>query len=524
MAHTRPTVPAGHGELVERPPRSEWIDLMHANRAAAAGWTFDVAGVPVGRYRRAVRTPLLRAASSFSARLGVEVRGADDPDAPLAMTGHQPELYHPGVWVKDFELEGLARSSGCQAIDVVVDTDGFDHISLTSPCTAPVVTRCRQYLALGTKGSSYAMAPVPRARDIEQFCSATMQALSTLSAPAIARHFSAFCAHLQDATTDAHNLAELLTIARRRYEASAGTGYLEVMLTSLCASREFAGFVVELALDAQRFVRDYNSELDAYRQRTRTRSAAQPFPDLATEASRFELPLWLVTKGRRVPVWAGVEQTGVTLLAEGETVITLPADPVAATQALADSGLVIAPKALALTLFVRMFCADLFIHGIGGGRYDQVTDGVIRRYFGVEPPVFVVSSMTMYLPLGARLVSADEVARAKERVHKLTHNPDALLAEIDFDSESEKTRLAELAARKSELVARIATPGADKKTLGIEIKRANAAMAEILSPVKAALVDELAAVESQYAASEVLTDRTYPFCFWDPREVADKVW
>jgi hypothetical protein len=24
-------------------------------------------------------------------------------------------------------------------------------------------------------------------------------------------------------------------------------------------------------------------------------------------------------------------------------------------------------------------------------------------------------------------------------------------------------------------------------------------------------------------ASAILTDRTYPFCLWDPREVADKV-
>ena len=37
------------------------------------------------------------------------------------------------------------------------------------------------------------------------------------------------------------------------------------------------------------------------------------------------------------------------------------------------------PRALTLTLFARLCVADFFIHGIGGGKYDEVTDRIIRE-------------------------------------------------------------------------------------------------------------------------------------------------
>ena len=55
--------------------------------------------------------------------------------------------------------------------------------------------------------------------------------------------------------------------------------------------------------------------------------------------------------------------------------VDLPRGRATPSASLQASGTPIAPKALALTLFARMFVCDLFIHGVGGGRYDRVTDG-----------------------------------------------------------------------------------------------------------------------------------------------------
>ena len=65
---------------------------------------------------------------------------------------------------------------------------------------------------------------------------------------------------------------------------------------------------------------------------------------------------------------------------------------------LGQRGLRLSPRALTLTTFLRLLVADQFVHGIGGGRYDQVTDLLIARHFGMTPPRFAVTTATMFFP------------------------------------------------------------------------------------------------------------------------------
>jgi hypothetical protein len=94
----------------------------------------------------------------------------------------------------------------------------------------------------------------------------------------------------------------------------------------------------------------------------------------------------------------------------------------------------LSPRALTLTMFFRLALVDQFIHGIGGGRYDQVTDRLIARHFNIEPPRFCVTTATLYFPdaVGRSRVCMPCVA---QEGHKLRHNV--------------------LGERKRELVARI---------------------------------------------------------------------
>ena len=67
-------------------------------------------GRPLPEMRDLARASCIAAARRYSAahaaRLSREARGAR---SPLLLAGHQPELFHPGVWVKNFALAGLAR-------------------------------------------------------------------------------------------------------------------------------------------------------------------------------------------------------------------------------------------------------------------------------------------------------------------------------------------------------------------------------------------------------------------------------
>lgn len=518
----RADMPTGHGELTTVPPIDEWVELARTNARVADSWKFEVAGVPVSELRSDARRTLLALASNVTAAMGLNAAPVTDDPGPIVVTGHQPDLYHAGVWAKDFLVQRVARQTGGTGVDVVVDTDGFDWVGVSAPCLDPVVKRCRQYLAVGTGDSCFACTPVPSGEQIETFCAATTTALGTLPAPAVARHFSNFCDALRDAAPVSRSLGDLVTGARRRFEGEL-TDYLELPVTDAAATRPYLRFALDILLDAERFARCHNTELDEFRSLNRVRSQAQPFPNLGISPERVEVPFWLVGAEGRFPASIVEADDGIALLGSEGPVLHLPREPAEALAVLEESGVTLAPRAVALTLFFRTFLADLFIHGIGGDRYDRVTDGIAREWWGIELPPYVVASLTMYLPLGASVVSDEDIADLDRRLHRLTHNPDEALGEVAFDSADERTRALALAGEKRKLVAEIAVEGADRKALGSRIRAVNDEMSILVAPLVAKVRARRDRLEAQQRDSEVLTDRTYPFCLWSPAEIADKI-
>lgn len=525
MAHPRLKIPAGNGELATQPAYSEWAAMARLAPALIGEWDAQIAGVPVQTLRIQARSQALEAAKEYTRDLGLPIR--DSSEDLLVVTGHQPELFHPGVWAKHFLLQRVADELGAQALDLVVDSDAFDSVAFAAPCIGPEVKVCRDYLVLGSEDGCYACAPPPDGHSVEAFASAGRDALATLPAPAIAHHFDSYCECLADAakqisTRPPSDLAAVLTRARRAYEMPAGTNYLELAVTRMARTPAYSALLAHIILDAERFAGDFNKELALYRQATNTRSKAQPFPDLEIGDSGVELPLWAVDAVRR-PVYALTKRDRVHLVANGEVIVDLPADSEAAVAELERTSVTLAPRALTLTLFTRMLLADLFIHGVGGARYDALTDGLARRYFGIELPAFSAASLTMHLPLGMSLGTEDDVVQARERLNRLKHNPDVFLADVEFDSADERDRALALSARKQALVTAIGEPGADKKVLGQEIREVNEGISQILRPVADEFAEDLQRALREDEASGILADRSYPFCLWSPLEVQDKV-
>jgi hypothetical protein len=521
MVHTKPALPSGHGELLLRPSFDQWVALARTNRKAAESWDFAIGRASYSELRKMARDEAIQLAEVYCARLGIDA-AKGDADGLIVASGHQPELYHTGVWAKVFLLERLAEVSGATAVDVVVDSDGFDRVGVTVPCFGgPEVERCHVDLATGGADTCFACTATPDAAKLDAFVASASQMLTSLPAASVGRHFAEFGEALVAARPSANNLAELVTAARRRYERGAGTDYLELSVSEIAGSDAFLAFVASIALDAERFARVYNRELATYREAKGLRSKAQPVPDLEVTETAIELPFWLLQGDHRSSLSIETTTAGVTLVGKSLRIdLARGKDPVSAIR---STGVRIAPKALLLTMFTRLFLCDLFIHGVGGGGYDQVTDGIIRRYFGIEPPRFVVASLTMFLPLGAHVVADAEVQAATERLNRFEHNPDALICDVDFDSAEERDRALGLAREKAELVAGMNQAGADKKRLGARIREVNAELRELLAPVGEALAAEKRHLESQRSASDIFTDRTYPFCFWSPEDVADKV-
>jgi hypothetical protein len=475
--------------------------------------------MPIAEARRRAREEITADARAFTSELGLPVDHRS-PDLIVA-TGHQPDLFHPGIWVKDFLLQRLADETGAVPIDFLVDSDAFDTVRLTAPCLDPEVRVREEVLVAGSEGGCYACAQPPEQGEIERFRRAGASGLRTLPAAALAKHFETYCECLAEACSSRRDLASALVLARRLYERPASTSYLEEPVTRMSSSRAFLSFLAHIALDAPAFASDHNAELARFREATKTRSAAQPFPDLRVEGGLVELPVWSIAD-ERGRVWVRDTGSTVDVIVADERIAALPKDIESAASALDACEPVFAPRALLLTLFVRMLVADLFIHGVGGARYDQVTDALAHRYFGVELPPYVTASMTMYLPIGIPMVTEQEVAEARDALHRMTHNPDSFLADVEFESEEQRREAAELALHKGELVEAIGAPDADKKELGRQIRESNERLEKLLEPVAGELRESLRRAESGHRASSILTDRSYPFCLWSPLEVQDK--
>jgi hypothetical protein len=81
-------------------------------------------------------------------------------------------------------------------------------------------------------------------------------------------------------------------------------------------------------------------------------------------------------------------------------------------------------RALTTTMFSRFLLGDLFIHGIGGAKYDELGDEIARRYFGFDPPGFLTLSLTLWLGLPLDPATPAELASVGRRLRDLSFNPD----------------------------------------------------------------------------------------------------
>ncbi len=101
MTARRLRAPANDGGLLIDPPWSEAGDLDRVQCRPALELGLRRAGPPADRLRVEARREVTRLAREFLRRHGLSdpTAGGDgraDHDPPLIVTGHQPELFHPG--------------------------------------------------------------------------------------------------------------------------------------------------------------------------------------------------------------------------------------------------------------------------------------------------------------------------------------------------------------------------------------------------------------------------------------------
>jgi hypothetical protein len=191
-------------------------------------------------------------------------------------------------------------------------------------------------------------------------------------------------------------LCDCLTAARSGLERRWGLENLELPMSRLCELDSFLWFASHIFAHLPRFRAIYNEVLYEYRRVYHVRSRTHPVADLAeTSDGWVEAPfrVWRAGEWQRKRVFARQSGREVHLSDGRDTIAKLPLAPdmeaccaVEVLKDLSAQGIRLRTRALTTTLFARLCFADLFVHGIGGSKYDEMTDRIVARFFGIPAP------------------------------------------------------------------------------------------------------------------------------------------
>lgn len=402
--------PADDGQVLIWPGAEALRERTRENSLLLSTATSCVQKIPVPFIRREVRRWI----------------GHWEDVRPLIATGHQIELYHPGVWAKDVVINSLARELSGAAYHFAIDTDAPKHLHLRWPGMSMPVTDDSRLSSAAWAG--LLDAPTPgHLSDIE---SRFQQAAKEWDFQPL---MLSFLASLKRLTLESSSLTWLLTNAIHQLDWSLGLRHNSLLVSPLWSSPGYLAFVYHILARADHFAGHYNSSLADYRAANRVTGPGRPWPDLRRSAEECEVPFWLdsLKTTRRSRAAVSMRNGAWTLIVDGNLEFSFDPDADGWAGAellgkfLARAELRLSPRALTLTLFLRLFLADQFVHGIGGARYDQITDRVIERFFGMAAPAFCVATATLLFPdaVGRRPVDLRPLIDEGRRIEHASDDP-----------------------------------------------------------------------------------------------------
>lgn len=292
-------------------------------------------------------------------------------------------------------------------------------------------------------------------------------------------------------------------------------------------SRVVAGpFVADLLLNANRFAAAYNESLREYREEQEIRWADRPLPDLRRVSDRIETALWVYQPlQRRRRLWIEPRGDAVRCWAEESAIGELSTADLTRDFATAAESLrpwVIRPRALTLTLWARLLACDLFVHGIGGAKYDRITDGIFRRYYGCEAPAYVCVSATLRSPWPPLPATVDELRAAGRRVRDWRFNPQRYCRDLPASLLRERERLI----RRSEELREVRGARFERREVFNAIRAVNRRLAESHAEIARELADRRDLLARQVESNRIAAGREY-FYALQPRKrlemLADRI-
>ena len=519
------------GKLLE-PGWEQCKELPARNRQRLQECDFELSGRSFHALRQQFQEELLSRAKAYTSHYAPDEIAESFRDGsteqPIIMTGHQPRLFHPGVWAKNFAVADLAGEVNGIPINVIIDNDTMREPVLRIPA--------------GTKKSPRIVVepfdrfadPIPfESRDLidrellESFPARVVDQISNIIPNPLVTEI---WPDVLSAVDRGKPLGSAFAEARHKLELRWGLRTLDVPLSQLCAAEPFRWFVFSMLLNGDALAASYNRRLQEYRDVHRLRSAAQPLPNLRSKDGWNESPFWLLSedKTRRSLWW---QRQGYDLLLSDDRLekswtipnaMSTPEKGFDAFQELCDSKLSVRPRALTNTMLLRLFGCEVFVHGIGGAKYDQVTDLVLHDMCGgtnnFVAPDFIALSKTVLLPTGEELITDADCVRQREHLREIFFHPERFLSEP-----SKQNRQVSCIVENKLNWIRQNLPRGERGERHRNIVEANAKLRQFLQEKTEFLEKTLAETESRLGASKILGSREWSFCLFPSENLRERL-
>lgn len=532
--------PVQSGARLIDPPLDAIEPLVDNNRLLRAAFDTRIGDLRLWELITAARRELLTVAAEYTSSYREVERPekvADWIARPIVMGGHQPDLFHPGVWLKNFALDSYARRVGGTAVNLVVDTDrcgppevGVPVGDFNDASLVRVAFDARGPSALSE--AAWEERPIVDDSCFQSFAERCGERLAPIVPEPILRRWWPV---VRERASESHRLGLAIAQARHALEGRLGTATLELPVSEMVKLPTMMVLTGWLLSRFRELHDAINASLGDYRSARHVRGRGRPMPDLAClpgdeGGAWYEIPWWMWSKERpsRRRVYANLSPAGTLTLSDLRTTrVELPISPqtgparwVDALSRLQEHDVRLRPRAILTTLMSRLLVADVFVHGIGGAAYDCITDDVIRRLTGCDPPRYAVVSGTLRLPHPAadhdRRPAALERAHVRRMLRDMQYHPERHLMPL----ESHPAAIQDLVAHKWQWIGTFPTPALSRRRRQ-EIHDANERLAHALDQEMERLRALLEPLDHRVRAEKILASREFPWCFFPERTLRD---
>lgn len=506
--------PQGNREILCLPSATQLPTLVEQNRSRPELGKVQWFGQSLAEIATHAREELVRAAWDHSRRYA-NVPPPPPADAPLVVTGHQAELFHPGVWLKNFYAARVARECQGTAINLIIDSD----LCRSTAIRVPSGSGNNLHIEMVPFDQALFEMPFEERHIADKSVWASFQRrVSRMLHPQIVDPIiETWWPTVVSAGEQIDNLGLALSQARHQCELNWGSGTLELPQSRICQSTAFRLFSLHLFSHAAAFRDAYNHALYDYRTAHKLANHAHPMPNLVEKDGWIEAPFWLWSADdpRRRGVFVQQTARGTSLSNLGDKQITLAHRADDAVEQLADwesRGIKLRTRALATTLFARLVLADLFIHGIGGAKYDQVTDHISELFFGFSLPPYATISGTLRLPFAPIESQSAGERELRQELRDLKFHPERHLEKMNVPP-GQNGELERTITSKRQWVDTQKTP-ANAAVRHQAIKHANEALQPFLAARREALIQAISKARIDASNTQLRNSREYAYCLF----------